>query len=97
MYVVYKVEKKIIWFLFYGNEMRGGSVNCNVVVSDEKIVNFCVKNLDILLGMNSVLVDKYESLMKKNGYMFVNELLVSKDRKYREDINVIKVFVIEIV
>nr|WP_272949526.1 2-oxoacid:acceptor oxidoreductase family protein [Clostridioides difficile] len=46
--------------------------------------------------MNSVSVDKYESLMKKNGYMFVNESLVSKDRKYREDINVIKVPVTEI-
>ena len=67
MYVAYKAEKKITWFPSYGNEMRGGSANCNVVVSDEKIANPCVKNPDILLGMNSVSVDKYESLMKKNA------------------------------
>lgn len=96
MYVAYKADKKITWFPSYGNEMRGGSANCNVVVSDEKIANPCVKNPNILLGMNSVSVDKYESLMKENGYMFVNESLVSKDRKYREDINVIKAPVTEI-
>ncbi|EQG77009.1 pyruvate ferredoxin/flavodoxin oxidoreductase family protein [Clostridioides difficile DA00165] len=35
-------QKEITWFPSYGNEMRGGSANCNVVVSDEKIANPCV-------------------------------------------------------
>lgn len=46
--------------------------------------------------MNSVSVDKYEPLMKKDSYMFVNSSLVNEDKKYRDDINVVLVPVTEI-
>ncbi|UEL48719.1 2-oxoacid:acceptor oxidoreductase family protein [Terrisporobacter hibernicus] len=96
IYVAYKEKKQLTWFPSYGNEMRGGSANCNVVISDEKIASPVVKNPTILLGMNSVSVNKYEPLMKKDGYMFVNSSLVDKDKIYRDDVNVILVPVTEI-
>ena len=96
IYGAYKANKQLTWFPSYGNEMRGGSANCNVVISDEKIASPVVKNPDILLGMNSVSVDKYEPLMKKDSYMFVNSSLVNEDKKYRDDINVVLVPVTEI-
>ncbi|MFR3071329.1 MAG: 2-oxoacid:acceptor oxidoreductase family protein [Paeniclostridium sp.] len=44
-YVAYKANKQLTWFPSYGNEMRGGSANCNVVISDEKIASPVVKIL----------------------------------------------------
>lgn len=90
MYAAYKADKKVTWFPSYGSEMRGGSANCNVVISDNKIASPYSDHPDIVIALNEISIDKYEEVMKENSYLFVNSSLVSKDRKYREDINVIK-------
>lgn len=83
--------KNVTWYPSYGSEMRGGTANCNVKISDEEIASPYAKNLDILLTLNEVSIDKFEEKLKPNGVLLVNSSLVKSDRSYREDIRVVKV------
>ena len=82
--------KNITWIPSYGSEMRGGTANCNVKVSDHEIGSPFVKNIDVLIAMNAPSIDKFEDMIKPEGLLIVNTSLV-KDRKYRDDIRVIEV------
>lgn len=96
MYAAYKKGLNVTWFPSYGNEMRGGAANCNVVISDERIASPYADNPDIVMALNELSVEKFEPLMPAGGILFVNSSLVSEKRKYREDIKVIKVPVTKI-
>lgn len=96
VYAAYKANKQVTWFPSYGNEMRGGSANCNVIISDNKIASPYADHPDIVLALNELSIDKYETSIKQNGYLFVNSSLTDEKRVYRRDINVIKAPVTEI-
>ena len=83
--------KKITWFPSYGAEMRGGTANCTVKVSDQPIGSPMADILDIAFTMNEPAIDKFEGAIRPGGYLFVNSTIVSPERTYREDIHVIKV------
>lgn len=85
------LDKNVTWFPSYGSEMRGGTANCNVIVSDTVISSPFVNTPNILLAMNEPALDKFESMVASGGYVFVNTDVVSPDREYRSDINVVKV------
>lgn len=85
------LNKHVTWFPSYGSEMRGGTANCNVVVSDTQIASPFVREPNILLAMNEPALDKFEQTVVPGGYVFVNADVVSPDREYRSDIHVIKV------
>lgn len=88
----FKSGNKITWYPSYGSEMRGGTANCTIKISDgEDIASPYAKKLDILLGMSSPAIAKFEDRIKPGGYLFVNSSIVEDDRKYRDDIHVIKV------
>ena len=82
--------KNVTWIPSYGSEMRGGTANCNVKIDDNEIASPFVKKIDVLIAMNGPSIDKFESSMKKGGTIVVNTSMV-KDRKYREDLNIIEV------
>ncbi|MDO4260965.1 MAG: 2-oxoacid:acceptor oxidoreductase family protein [Eubacteriales bacterium] len=79
------------WYPSYGSEMRGGTANCNVKISEEEIASPYAKHLDILLSMNDVAIGKFEPRMKPGATLFANSSLLSEDRVFRPDINVVKV------
>ena len=81
----------VCWYPSYGSEMRGGTANCNVKISDGKIASPYCKNLDILFTMNGPAIDKFEKMLKPGGYLLVNSSVVDDSRKYRNDINVVKI------
>lgn len=83
-------DKNITWIPSYGSEMRGGTANCNVKVSDGEIGSPFVKNPDVLVAMNEPSIDKFEGRIKPGGILIVDSSMV-KGRKYREDINVFEV------
>ena len=83
--------KKITWFPSYGAEMRGGTANCTVKVSDEPIGSPMASGLDIAFTMNAQAIDKFEASIRPGGYLFVNSTIVDPDRTYRDDIHVVKV------
>jgi 2-oxoglutarate ferredoxin oxidoreductase subunit gamma len=73
----------VSWLPSYGPEMRGGTANCNVIVSDDLIGSPVVTNADTLIVMNRPSLDKFESLVNPGGKIFVNSSLI--DRKVRRD------------
>lgn len=82
--------KNVTWIPSYGSEMRGGTANCNVKVSDAEIASPFVKKIDVLIAMNGPSIDKFESSMKEGGTIIVNSSMI-KDRKFREDLNIVEV------
>ena len=82
---------QLTWYPTYGSEMRGGTANCIVKLSDEEIASPYVQGIDILLTLNEPAIDKFEPKVAPGGWLFVNSSLVNPDRPYRDDINVVKV------
>lgn len=91
MYAAHKNKNKVTWFPSYGSEMRGGSANCNVIISDVKIASPYADHPDIVMALNESAVNEYEASMREGATMFVNSSIVDENRVYREDINVVKV------
>ena len=82
--------KEVTWIPSYGPEMRGGTANCTVVISDEEIGSPFVKHPTAVIAMNRPSLDKYESMVKPGGVLVVNTSMV--DRKTtRTDIKVVEV------
>ena len=74
----------------YGPEMRGGTANCTVVVSDKPVSSPLIYEADIAVVMNRPSMDKFEPMVKKGGFMFYNESII--DRKpERTDIKAVAV------
>ncbi len=71
--------KDVTWIPSYGPEMRGGTANCTVVVSDEEIGSPFVKNPSAVLAMNLPSLDKYEKLVKPGGVLVVNASMVNRE------------------
>jgi 2-oxoglutarate ferredoxin oxidoreductase subunit gamma len=80
--------KEVTWIPSYGPEMRGGTANCTVVVSDEEIGSPFVKNPTAVLAMNLPSLDKFEDLVEEGGVLVVNTSMVDRPVK-REDITVV--------
>ena len=83
--------KNVTWFPSYGAEMRGGTANCTVKINKDEIPSPYSKKLDILIALNEVSINKFENQLKPGGTLVVNSSLVSENRDYRDDINVVKV------
>jgi 2-oxoglutarate ferredoxin oxidoreductase subunit gamma len=82
--------RNVTWIPSYGPEMRGGTANCTVVISEEEIGAAVVRNPMGAIVMNRPSLDKYEELVKPGGVLVVNTSMV--DRKTtRKDIQVIEV------
>ena len=75
--------KHVSWLPSYGPEMRGGTANCSVTVSDEEIGSPLVDNADVLIAMNLPSLDKFEPTVKPGGLIVVNASII--DRKVRRD------------
>ncbi len=80
-------EKNVSWLPSYGPEMRGGTANCCVIVSDEPVGSPVVTEADAVIVMNKPSLDKYESALKPGGKLFVNSSLIDK-KATRSDIDV---------
>ena len=90
LYAAYKQGKKVTWFPSYGSEMRGGSANCNVIISDERIASPYADHPNILIAMNELSLLKFQSTMKPGGTLFINSSLVDEKKIDRTDIEVFK-------
>ncbi len=79
--------KELSWLPSYGPEMRGGTCNCSVIVSDEPVGSPIVTRPDVLIVMNRPSLDKFEDSVVPGGDIYVDSSLV--DRKVvRNDVNV---------
>lgn len=70
--------KQVTWIPSYGPEMRGGTANCTVIVSDNEIGSPLVRNPKALLAFNLPSLDKYESAVAEGGVLVVNSSMVNR-------------------
>jgi 2-oxoglutarate ferredoxin oxidoreductase subunit gamma len=82
--------KEVTWFPSYGPEMRGGTANCTVVVSDEEIGSPLVNRPTAVLAMNLPSLEKFENLVKEGGVLVVNASMVNRGVE-RDDIKVVSI------
>ena len=82
--------KHVTWYPSYGSEMRGGTANCGVTISDAEVSSPFVVKADMAVAMNQPSLDKYESIVKPGGVLIYNEDL-SRYTPTRSDIKVIAV------
>ena len=71
-------NKQVSWLPSYGPEMRGGTCNCSVCVSDEPIGSPLVLEPDNLLVMNTPSYDKFIGSVKSGGSCFIDSTLVDE-------------------
>jgi 2-oxoglutarate ferredoxin oxidoreductase subunit gamma len=79
--------KNVSWLPSYGPEMRGGTANCCVIVSDDPVGSPVVTESDAVIVMNKPSLDKYESTLKPGGTLFINSSLIDK-KATRSDVSV---------
>ena len=82
--------KEVTWMPAYGPEMRGGTANCTVIVSDKKISAPIVTEATAVVVMNSPSLIKFEQLVKPGGKLFINTSLI-KEKSSRNDVEIYNV------
>ncbi|MGC9522770.1 MAG: 2-oxoacid:acceptor oxidoreductase family protein [Anaerolineae bacterium] len=80
----------VTWFPSYGPEMRGGTANCTVILSEAEIGAPVVRHPSIAVVMNIPSMEKYEPLVQPGGLLLVNSSLVEQ-KSQRDDIQVVYV------
>ncbi|SDN76128.1 2-oxoacid:acceptor oxidoreductase family protein [Acetanaerobacterium elongatum] len=80
-------EKEISWLPSYGPEMRGGTANCSICISDEPIGSPLVVNPNVLGVMNTPSYDKFIDSVEAGGVVVVDSTLISQ-KCNRTDITV---------
>jgi len=78
--------KNVTWYPCYGAEMRGGTVNCEIVVSDNEVSSVHKQDTDYALVLNQQSFDKFVQRVKSGGTIVSNSTLVA-DVRPRNDIN----------
>ena len=78
---------EVSWLPSYGPEMRGGTANCSVIISDSPIGSPIVSKPQILIALNKPSFEKYEKVTVPGGKIFVDSSLVDV-KSARTDIEV---------
>jgi 2-oxoglutarate ferredoxin oxidoreductase subunit gamma len=79
--------KNVSWLPSYGPEMRGGTSNVNVIVSDKEIGSPILATADVLIVMNGPSLEKFEDMVVPGGCIIAERDLVNRKSK-RTDIEV---------
>ena len=79
--------RELSWLPSYGPEMRGGTANCSVILSDEPVGSPIVSEPDVLIAMNLPSLDKYEKAVKPGGTVIVDSTLIER-KVERTDVKV---------
>ena len=71
-------NKSVSWLPSYGPEMRGGTANCHVVVSDEPVGSPILNHATALIVMNGPSLDKFENMVDPGGVIISDSSLVER-------------------
>ncbi len=83
-------NQEVSWMPSYGPEMRGGTANVTVIVSDERISSPILRAYDTAIILNQQSMDKFESTVKPGGTLLYDPNGISK-HPTRKDINIYRV------
>lgn len=81
---------EVSFFPSYGPEMRGGTANCTVVLSDERIGSPIRNTFSVLMAMNQASLDKFADQVTAGGVVAYNETLINSGPK-RSDVEIVKI------
>jgi len=80
-------DLQVSWLPSYGPEMRGGTANCNVILSDESVGSPIVNEPDVLIAMNLPSLEKYVNTVVPGGQIYIDSTLISA-KVERDDVQV---------
>ena len=81
-------NKELSWLPSYGPEMRGGTCNCSVIVSDDPVGSPIIAHPNVLMVMNEPSLDKFEDTVAAGGTIFVDSSLIERKVR-RTDVTVV--------
>lgn len=70
--------RNVSWLPSYGPEMRGGTANCQVVISDEPVGSPILNSATTLIAMNNPSLEKFESIVLPGGIIIFDSSLISR-------------------
>ena len=69
-------DKQVSWLPSYGPEMRGGTANCSVVLSETPVGSPIITNPDVLVAMNLPSLQKFVDAVVPGGQIYVDSALI---------------------
>ena len=78
---------QVSWLPSYGPEMRGGTANCSVILSDDPVGSPIITNPDVLIAMNLPSIQKYVNSVVSGGQIYVDSSLIDA-KVERDDVGV---------
>jgi len=82
--------KEVSWLPSYGPEMRGGTANCTVVISDRPVGSPVIRSPRAVVAMNLPSLDKFEPDVRPGGLLLINSSLINR-KSTRDDVTVIEI------
>lgn len=79
-------DKEVSWLPSYGPEMRGGTANCSVIVSDDSVASPVITQATAAIIMNRPSLGKFECNVMPEGSIFINTSLID-EKCSRDDLN----------
>jgi len=80
-------DLQVSWLPSYGPEMRGGTANCSVVLSDTPVGSPIISNPDVLIAMNLPSLQKYVNAVVPGGQIYLDSALIA-EKVERTDVEV---------
>ncbi|MBQ3252241.1 MAG: 2-oxoacid:acceptor oxidoreductase family protein [Oscillospiraceae bacterium] len=83
-------DKQVSWLPSYGPEMRGGTANCNVILSETPVGSPIITDPDVLVAMNLPSLEKYIDTVVPGGQVYLDSSLINTQIK-RTDVQVFSI------
>lgn len=84
-------DYNVCWIPSYGPEMRGGTANCSVIISDNEIHSPVIETADFGITLNQQSFEKFVAKVKNNGVMVVNSSIVDVNNVENSSVEIIAV------
>ena len=81
---------EVSWLPSYGPEMRGGTANCTVVISDKPVGSPVIRSPRAVVAMNLPSLEKFEPDVREGGLLLINSSLINRGAE-RDDLTVIEI------
>ena len=82
--------KNVTYLPSYGAEVRGGTANCTVAVSDEEIASPVASAPDFIVAMNQPSMVRFQNQIQSGGVLLINSSLIETEIS-RGDVDIVKV------
>lgn len=86
-----KEDREVTWFPSYGAEIRGGTANCIVIISDELIGSPIIKNTDYLIVLNEASYNRFINRVVPEGVLLYDSSIIKTSNTYNKNIKLFPV------